>query len=56
MSQFSKKEIQEIKKLFQEELNLTVSDEEACRHAEQFINLLVSTYRDAPGLASNSPP
>lgn len=53
---FSKEELQEIKKLFKNELNLDVSDEEACQHTEQFLNLLLATYKETPDSSSNSPP
>jgi len=53
---FSEEEIQQIKKLFKDELAVDVSDEKACQHMEQFLNLLLATYKEPPDLSSNSPP
>lgn len=50
---FSKEEVQQIKKLFEDELNLSVSEEEASRHAEQLVDLLRIVFRD---IQDNSPP
>lgn len=56
MSKLSNEEIEELLKLFESELGLKVSPEEAYQHAEQFLNLLIATYRDDLAPANNSPP
>lgn len=38
-------ELKELKELYKKELGLDVSDEEAIKHAEQFVNLLKVVYR-----------
>jgi len=53
---FSQEEIRDLQKILKNELDLEISDNEACRHAAQVINLLVTTYRDDLDPASNSPP
>jgi hypothetical protein len=53
MSIFSKNEAVELVKLFRTELGLEVSEEEACQHAAQLVDLLRVVYRDAQ---DNSPP
>ena len=56
MHEFSNEQINELQELFQKELALEVSTEEACKYAEQFINLLRATYKEAPDTLNNSPP
>ncbi|MFA5986502.1 MAG: hypothetical protein WC819_04130 [Parcubacteria group bacterium] len=56
MSIFSKSETEELVSLFKSELDLDISGKEACRNAEQFLNLLVATYKKEPSSSSNSPP
>lgn len=46
ISTFSDKQINELKKLFRDELGLEVSTKDACFHATQLINLLRATYKD----------
>lgn len=43
---FSKEEIKNVQEIFQEELELKVSEEEATKYAEQLVNLLLSVYKD----------
>jgi len=56
MANFSKEEIIQIKKLFKDELNLIVSEEEASRHATQLVDLLRVTYRESNDQIDQSPP
>jgi hypothetical protein len=46
MTDFSKEEINILLNLFQTELGLEVSEEEACSYAQQVIGLLLATFRD----------
>lgn len=48
MSIFSKNEVVELVKLFRTELGLEVSEEEACQHTAQLVELLHVAYRDIP--------
>lgn len=56
MTEFSNEQIKELQELFQEELGIDISEEEARKHATQFLNLLLVTYKEAPDSSSNSPP
>jgi hypothetical protein len=46
MTEFSKEEINVLLNLFQTELGLKVSEEEACKHAKQMTDLLLAAFRD----------
>lgn len=46
MIAFSKEQINILLELFRTELELEVSEEEACKYANQMIGLLVATFRD----------
>lgn len=53
MHEFSNKQIERLLELFEKELGLKVSREEACQHATQLVELLLATYKETP---NNSPP
>jgi len=46
MIAFSKEQINILLELFRTELKLEVSEEDACKHAKQVIDLFVATFRD----------
>ncbi len=53
---FNKVQIKELQKLFQEELGIDISDEEACIYAAQLVNLLRETYKEDKDFSSSYPP
>lgn len=53
---FSKIEVKEIVELFRVELGMKVSEEEACQHAEQLVDLLRVTFRTANDFSDTKPP
>lgn len=53
MSKFSDKEVKKLQELFRTELNLEVSEEEACKHAAQLVDLLRVAFRDIPDTSSS---
>ena len=56
MTVFSSEQVNQLRELFRNELGLEVSDEEACRHATQLIELLRVTYRESNDQADQPPP
>lgn len=54
MTEFSNEQVECLIKLFQEELGLKVSREEACQHTTQLVELLRIAFRDVPD--TSSPP
>ncbi len=56
ISEFSNEQVNELRKLLQDEFGLDVSIEEASQYGMQFIELLRTVYKETSNHSDSSPP